>query len=120
MKTVLIIEDNRVNMELTVQLLEGQYEIVSAGDGATGVHLSLIHSPDLIVMDLSLPVMDGWQAIREIRQNPATEHIPVLALSAHADEVKVARAMAAGANEYLTKPVDEDALVEAVTRLTGS
>ena len=117
MKQVLIVEDNYMNMELVIQLLEGEYHILTATDGAAGLDMALQHKPALTIMDLSLPVMDGWTAIREIRRNPATLQLPILALSAHAAQADIARALAAGANEYLTKPIDEDEFLQTVARL---
>ena len=119
MKKVLIVEDNRVNMELTTQLLEDDYELLTATDGAAGVEIATRHKPDLILMDLSLPVMDGWQAIRTIRRNPALRMTPIIALSAHAATADIERALAAGASDYITKPVDEDILLGRIEALLG-
>ena len=116
MKKILIVEDVELNLDLLVQLLEGDYELISAGDGAAGFEMALAEQPDLILMDMSLPVMNGWDATRQIKSNPASEHIPVLGLSAHAMESERERALAAGCQAYLTKPIDEDLLVTTIAR----
>jgi CheY-like chemotaxis protein len=119
MKRILIVEDNPINMELTTQLLEDDYELLTATDGAAGLSTATEHGPDLILMDLSLPVMDGWEAIRKIRASAKIGHTPIIALSAHAAQADIERAMAAGASDYVTKPVDEDVLLERIEALLG-
>ena len=114
MKKILIVEDVELNLDLLIQLLEDDYELVSAGDGATGVEMALTEHPDLILMDMSLPVLNGWDATRQIRSNPASEHIPILGLSAHAMESEREKALSAGCQAYLTKPIDEDLLVTTI------
>ena len=116
MTRVLVVEDNLMNLELLVQLLEDDYEVLTARDGERGVELAREASPDLIVMDLSLPVLDGWQATRTIKSDPDCEGIPVIALTAHAMPGDEERARDAGCDDVLTKPVDEELLFATVER----
>lgn len=117
MKKILIVEDAEYNLELLVQLLEEDYELVTARDGASGVRLAVSEKPDLILMDMSLPVTDGWEATRQIRANVTGQHIPIIGLSAHAMSGDRKRALEAGCNDYLTKPVDEDLLAATLKSL---
>lgn len=110
MKTILIVEDVALNRDLLTQLLEDDYALVMAVDGGAGVAIAASHSPDLILMDLSLPVIDGWEATRRIKANPATAAIPVIAITANAMSGDEDRARAAGCDDFMTKPVDEDLL----------
>jgi two-component system, cell cycle response regulator DivK len=119
-KKILIVEDQELNMELLVQLLEDEYEVLQAADGAAGVELAVREHPDLILMDLSLPVVDGWEATRRIKANGELEHIPVVALTAHAMVGDAAKALACGCDAYLTKPLDEDLLFATVRRFMGA
>ena len=116
MKRILIVEDVELNRDLLVQLLEEEYEILTAADGAAGVELARRERPDLILMDLSLPVVDGWEATRRLKAEAATRAIPVIALTAHAMRGDEERAWACGCDDYLTKPVDEDRLFERLAR----
>ncbi len=117
MKTILIVEDVELNIDLLVQLLEEDYDLLVATDGAQGVALSEQHNPDLILMDISLPVLDGYEATRQIRKK--FQSLPIIGLSAHAMQGDAEKAIAAGCNDYLTKPVDEDLLLEKVKRYLG-
>ena len=110
MKTILIVEDVEMNRDLLTQLLEDDYVLVIAVDGGTGVAMAASHTPDLILMDLSLPVIDGWEATRRIKANPATAGIPVIAITANAMSGDEDKAKAAGCDDFMTKPVDEDLL----------
>ena len=112
MKKILIVEDVEFNLELLIQLLEEDYELAVARDGAMGVQMAIKEMPDLILMDMSLPVLDGWEATRAIKTNPDLCHIPVIGLSAHAMNGDHNKALNAGCNDYLTKPLDEDLLAE--------
>ena len=112
MKKILIVEDVEFNLDLLVQLLEDDYELVIAGDGAQGLQMTASEKPDLVLMDMSLPVLDGWTATRTIKADPDLSHIPVIGLSAHAMNGDRQKALEAGCNDYLTKPVDEDLLIE--------
>ena len=112
MKRILIVEDNELNLELLVQLLEDDYELITADNGAAGVEVAHQERPDLILMDMSLPVMDGWEATRRIKADGSVNHIPVIALTAHAMSNDEEKALAAGCNGYLPKPLDEDLLFD--------
>ncbi len=120
MRKILIVEDVEYNRDLLVQLLEDEYEILTAADGATGIEVAARHRPDLILMDLSLPGVDGWEATRRLKARSETEHIPVIALTAHAMQGDEERARACGCDDYLTKPIDEDQLFAKLARLLGS
>jgi CheY-like chemotaxis protein len=114
-KKILVVEDVELNRDLLVQLLEEEYDVLTAADGAAGVELAGRECPDLILMDLSLPVLDGWEATRRLKADPGTRAIPVIALTAHAMRGDEERALACGCDDYLTKPIDEDALFERLT-----
>ena len=115
---ILVVEDNRDNMMLITDLLQTlEYVVIQAGDGQSGVTLAEAELPDLILMDLSLPVMDGWTATRHIKSNPALEHIPIIALTAHAMVGDRERALAAGCDDYLAKPIDLSLLAVKITKL---
>jgi CheY-like chemotaxis protein len=120
MKRILIVEDVAFNLDLLVQLLEDDYEIVSADNGEDGVAMAMAQRPDLILMDMSLPKMDGWEATRLIKANPETAHITIVALTAHAMRGDEARARAAGCDGYLTKPVDDDLLFDTLEQFLGA
>jgi CheY-like chemotaxis protein len=100
-----------LNRDLLVQLLEDQFDLLTAGDGAMAVELAERCRPDLILMDLSLPSMDGWEATRRIKANRDLAAIPVIALTAHAMQGDEERARECGCDDYLTKPIDEDLLM---------
>ena len=112
MKKILIVEDVEFNRDLVVQLLEDDYMILTAADGQAGVELAERERPDLILMDLSLPGIDGWEATRRIKANEALRNIPIIALTAHAMRGDAEKARASGCNDYLSKPIDEDLLFE--------
>jgi len=115
MKKILIVEDAELNVDLLSQLLEDDFALVVARDGAQGVALAEQERPDLILMDMSLPIMDGWEATRQIRANAALGAIPIIGLSAHAMSGDAERAIEAGCNDYLTKPVDDALLFEKIS-----
>ena len=119
MKTILIVEDVDFNLDLLVQLLEDDYDIHTATDGAAGLALAEQVRPDLILMDLSLPVIDGWEATRRLKANVTLQHIPIIALTAHAMSGDEERAKAAGCNDYLSKPIDEDLLFAKLQTFLG-
>lgn len=119
MKTILIVEDVPLNVELLVQLLEDDYRLLIAANGQEGVDLAARERPDLILMDMSLPVLDGWAATRRLKGDAATRGIPVVGLSAHAMNGDADRAREAGCDDYLTKPLDDALLLRTVTRLLG-
>lgn len=120
MKKLLIVEDIDTNIDLLKQLLEDDYSLVVAQDGAAGIALAERERPDLILMDMSLPVMDGWEATRRIRANCALQHVPIIGLSAHAMSADADRALAAGCTDYLTKPLDETRFFETLHRYLGN
>ena len=119
MKRTLIVEDVEYNRDLLFQLWEDEYEIPTAADGATGIEVAARHRPDLILMDLSLPGVDGWEATRRLKARPETLATPVIALTAHAMQGDEERARACGCDDYLTKPIDEDQLFAKLARLLG-
>jgi two-component system, cell cycle response regulator DivK len=118
MPKILIVEDNDMNLDMLSRRLQRKgFEIVTARDGQAGVKEALAQSPDLILMDMSLPVLDGWQATKAIKANPKTASIPVIALTAHAMETDRQNAMAAGCDEYHTKPIDLTSLLAQISKL---
>jgi CheY-like chemotaxis protein len=116
MKKVLIVEDVDLNRDLVVQLLEDQYQVIEAINGQEGLEIAERERPDLILMDLSLPVMDGWEATRRLKANDDLRSIPVIALTAHAMVGDKEKALAAGCNDYLVKPLDEDELMAGIAK----
>jgi CheY-like chemotaxis protein len=119
MKKILIVEDIEVNRDLLIQLLEEDYALSIATDGAAGVAKAARERPDLILMDLSLPVIDGWKATQRIKANPVTARIPVIAITAHAMSGDEYKAKAVGCDDFLTKPIDEDLLFAMLHRWLG-
>jgi CheY-like chemotaxis protein len=115
MKKILIVEDVEINRDLLEQLLEEDYELLTAEDGAAAIRLAEKESPDLILMDMSLPGMDGWEATRTLKGRDDLKRIPVIALTAHAMRGDEEKARACGCDDYLSKPVDEDRLYEKIT-----
>ena len=112
MSRVLIVEDNEMNRDmLTRRLMRRGYTVMTAVNGRDGIEQARAVRPDIILMDLSLPVMDGWEAIRHIRSDPAVAAIPVIALTAHALAADHAAAFAVGADDVDTKPVELDRLI---------
>jgi len=122
MKKLLLVEDNEMNRDmLSRRLARRGYEIVVATDGSQGVAEATRHLPDLIIMAMSLPVLDGWESTRALKEQPETRSIPVLALTAHAMAGERERALEAGCNDYDTKPVDFTRLLGKIeTLLSGS
>lgn len=121
MPTILVVEDNEMNLDMLVRRLERRkFTVLIAMDGARGVELARREIPDLILMDMSLPVLDGWQATRQIRSLAETRHIPIIALTAHALAGDREKCIAAGANEYETKPVKFQRLLEKIELLLPS
>jgi CheY-like chemotaxis protein len=117
MKTILILEDTELNIDLITQLLEDDYNLLVARDGAQGVDMALEHNPDLILMDISLPIMDGYEATRKIRET--LKSTPIIGLSAHAMDGHEQKAKDAGCNDYLTKPVNDDLLFKMLKKYLG-
>jgi two-component system cell cycle response regulator DivK len=115
---ILLVEDNEMNRDMLSRRLERKnFSVDIAVDGQAGVNMASSHSPDLILMDLSLPVMDGWEAIRTLKSDPATSDIPIIALTAHAMAGDEARAREAGCDDYDTKPVNFARLMEKMSAL---
>lgn len=112
-------EDVELNRDLLVQLLEDDYRLVLAGDGQAAIEQAGRARPDLILMDLSLPRMDGWEATRRLKADATLASIPVIVLSAHAMRGDEERARAAGCDDFLTKPIDEDVLFRKLERHLG-
>jgi two-component system, cell cycle response regulator DivK len=119
MKKILVVEDVEFNRDLVVQLLEDDYQIITAADGAEGLRLAERERPDLILMDLSLPIVDGWEATRRLKADEALKHIPIIALSAHAMTGDAEKARQSGCDDYLSKPLDEDLLFEKLAKFLG-
>jgi CheY-like chemotaxis protein len=118
MAKILLVEDNEMNRDmLSRRLARRGYEIVIAVDGQEGVDSAIRESPDLILMDMSLPVKDGWAATREIKSDPRFAGTPIIALTAHAMSGDRERAMEAGCDDYDTKPVEFDRLIAKIETL---
>lgn len=120
MATVLVIEDNQENVDVVTRFLvkEG-HRVLHAADGGQGVRMAKTQNPDLILMDLSLPEMNGWDATAVIRAHPPTAHVPIIAVSAHAFSEDVVKAMQAGCDSYETKPVVYPRLMRKIRALLG-
>jgi CheY-like chemotaxis protein len=120
MAKVLLVEDNEMNRDmLSRRLIKRGYEVVTAVDGAEGVAKARSERPDLILMDMSLPVLSGWDATRELRKEPDTKAIPVIALTAHAMAGDREKALEAGCDDFDTKPVELPRLLEKMGKLLG-
>ena len=118
MARLLLVEDNEMNSDmLSRRLIRRGYEVILAVDGAEGVAAAKRERPDLILMDMSLPVMNGWDATRALKDDPATRGIPVIALTAHAMSSDQARAMAAGCDDFDTKPIELERLLQKIETL---
>jgi two-component system cell cycle response regulator DivK len=118
MTKILLVEDNEMNLDMLSRRLSRQgYEVVAAQDGAAGVDRAASERPNIILMDMSLPVLDGWEATRRLKADPATREIPIIALTAHAMAEDRERAMAAGCDDYDTKPIDLPRLIEKIKKL---
>ncbi len=115
-KTVLLVEDVALNRDLMVQILEDKFHVLEATDGQEGIAMARAHQPDIILMDLSLPGLDGWEAIKRLKENARTRHIPIVALTAHAMLGDKERVLALGCEDYLTKPVDERMLFQMIEK----
>jgi CheY-like chemotaxis protein len=121
MPTILLVEDNELNRDmLSRRLVRRGFDVLIATDGAEGVAVAVAERPDLVLMDMSLPVLDGWEATRRLKAAPETRSIPVIALTAHAMASDRERAVEAGCDDYDTKPVELTRLLEKVERLLAS
>lgn len=115
---ILLVEDNEMNRDMLSRRLQRKgYEVAIAVDGALGVSMARSESPDLILMDMSLPVMDGWEATRQIKAGDGTRHIPVIALTAHAMAGDREKALEAGCDDYDTKPIELPRLLGKIEAL---
>ena len=118
MAKILLIEDNEMNRDMLSRRLERRgYEVRGAVDGEQGVAMAQSETPDLILMDMSLPVLDGWEATRQIKASPATRAVPVIALTAHAMAGDRERALEVGCDDFDTKPIDLARLLQKIEAL---
>jgi len=118
MNNILLIEDNEFNRDmLSRRLIRENYNVVCAEDGQEGLDLAEASNPDIILMDLSLPIIDGWTAVQKLKENKDTKHIPVIALTAHAMKGDKEKALAKGCDDYDTKPVDFKRLLSKINKL---
>jgi CheY-like chemotaxis protein len=118
MPKILLVEDNEMNRNmLSRRLIRNGYEVIMAVDGQQGTEMAISERPDLILMDMSLPVMDGWEATRQVKGNDVTRQIPVIALTAHAMAGDRERAMEVGCDDYDTKPVELPRLLGKIAAL---
>jgi len=121
MPKILLVEDNEMNRDmLSRRLLRKGYEVVLAVDGQTGVEMAQNETPDLVLMDMSLPVLDGWEATRRLKADAATQDIPVIALTAHAMSSDREKALEAGCDDYDTKPIELPRLLEKIEALLAA
>lgn len=118
MAKILLVEDNEMNRDmLSRRLIRRGFEIVNAENGEDGVSMASSENPDLILMDMSLPIIDGWEATRRIKASEQTKSIPIIALTAHAMASDREKALAAGCDDYDTKPIELPRLLEKIDRL---
>ena len=121
MPRILLVEDNEMNRDmLSRRLVRGGYEVIIATDGARGVAMATSDRPDLILMDMSLPVIDGWEATRRIKATPELRKIPIIALTAHAMATDRDKALEAGCDEYDTKPIELQRLLGKIETLLAA
>ena len=115
MTKILLVEDNEMNRDMLSRRLERKgYEVLLAVDGQNGIDMARAHAPDVVLMDMSLPVVDGWEATRQLKAGEDTRHLPVIALTAHAMSSDRAKALEAGCDDYDTKPVEMPRLVAKI------
>ena len=118
MAKILIVEDNEMNRDmLSRRLIRRGYQIVMAVDGAEGIATAKAENPDLVLMDMSLPIVDGWEATRQLKAEPSTRAIPIIGLTAHAMAGDREKAVAAGCDDYDTKPVELPRLLQKIETL---
>jgi CheY-like chemotaxis protein len=121
MTTILIVEDNEMNRDMLSRRLERKgYEVLLAVDGETGLEVARANTPDLVLMDMSLPVVDGWEATRRLKADDRLKHIPVIALTAHAMANDRDKALEAGCDDYDTKPIELPRLLGKIEALLGA
>lgn len=120
MQRILLVEDNEMNRDMLSRRLERKgYVVLLAVDGQSGVEMARTQLPDIVLMDMSLPVLDGWEATRRLKADATTRHIPVIALTAHAMSSDRDKALEAGCDDYDTKPVDLPRLLGKIEALLG-
>ena len=120
MSKLLLVEDNEMNRDMLSRRLQRRgYEVIIAVDGEEGVKIAQSEAPDLILMDMSLPVLDGWEATRRLKAAPKTQSIPILGLTAHAMSGDREKAIEAGCDDYDTKPIEFSRLLEKINALLG-
>ncbi len=120
MAKILLVEDNEMNRDMLSRRLERKgHQVIIAVDGGAGVRLAGSEAPDLILMDMSLPVLDGWEATRQIRSDPANARTPIIALTAHALAADRDKAAQAGCDDYDTKPIELPRLLAKIDALLG-
>jgi CheY-like chemotaxis protein len=121
MPKILLVEDNEMNRDmLSRRLVRARYEVIIAEDGARGVAMATSDRPDLILMDMSLPVIDGWEATRRIKATPELRKIPIIALTAHAMATDREKALEAGCDDYDTKPIELQRLLGKIETLLAA
>lgn len=113
---ILIVEDNPVNLDLVMQLLEEDYDLLTAEDGQSGIEIAIEKRPDLILLDLSLPKKSGWEVCEELKATLGEEVMPIVALTAHAIKGDREQALRLGFDDYVTKPIDEALLFETIEK----
>ena len=118
---ILLIEDNELNKDMLTRRLEKKgHNVVSAGDGVSGIEVAQTEQPEIILLDMSLPIQDGWTTAKKLKEDVGTNYIPIIALTAHAMEGDRERALDSGCDEYDTKPIDFQGLLSKIDKLTTS
>ena len=118
MPKILLVEDNEMNRDMLSRRLQRKgYEVVLAVDGPGGAEMARTHAPDLILMDMSLPLLDGWEVTRQLKADAATQHLPIIALTAHAMATDREKALEAGCDDYDTKPIELPRLLSKIEAL---
>jgi CheY-like chemotaxis protein len=121
MTRILLVEDNEMNRDMLSRRLRRRgFEVSIAVDGEAGLSMAAAEKPDLVLMDMSLPILDGWEATRRLKSAPATERIPVIGLTAHAMATDRDKCLEAGCDDYDTKPVELARLLQKIERLLGT
>ena len=121
MPKILLVEDNEFNRDMLSRRLQRRsFDVLLAEDGAQGIEVARQGNPDLILMDMDLPVLDGWEATKRLKADPGTRSIPIIALTAHALQTDCDRAYQSGCDDFATKPIDFNNLLDKITRALGS
>jgi CheY-like chemotaxis protein len=117
MPRILLVEDNELNRDMLSRRLQRRgFDVLIAEDGARGIEVARSALPELILMDMDLPIVDGWEATRRLKADPSAQKIPIIALTAHALQTDCDRAFAAGCDDFATKPIEFAALLEKITK----